>query len=102
MYSGLTINQNVSGVCRCGVILVVAKLLIKVSHFLYLAYTEENGRIPAIIATGMPKTGELVFFEVESRLHMDYLEKVTNDITEAVKHVYHQLNSIILQKREIR
>ncbi|CBY32963.1 unnamed protein product [Oikopleura dioica] len=38
-----------------------------------LAYSEESARIPTIVATGMPKTGEMVFFEVESRLHMDYL-----------------------------
>ena len=66
------------------------------------AYSEENGRMPTVVATGMPKTGELVFFEVESRLHLDYLDQITKDISEAVSHVYHQLNSIILQKREIR
>ena len=58
--------------------------------------------MPTVVATGMPKTGELVFFEVESRLHLDYLDQITKDISESVSHVYHQLNSIILQKREIR
>lgn len=40
--------------------------------YFYSAYSEETARIPTIVATGMPKTGEMVFFEVESRLHMDY------------------------------
>ena len=47
----------------------------------------------------MPKTGELVYFEVESRLHVDYLEKVTKDVGECIKRVHDQLDAIVLKKQ---
>jgi len=30
------------------------------------------------------------------------LEKITKDISEAIKNIYHQLNTIILQRRDVR
>ena len=56
--------------------------------------------MPTVIATGMPKTGEMVYFEVESRLHLDYLEKVTKDVSESIKRVHDQLDQIVLKKRK--
>jgi len=65
-----------------------------------LAYAEESGRVPTVVATGMPKTGEMVFFEVESRLHLDYLEKITKDVSEGIRHVHRQLEELILRKKD--
>jgi len=48
----------------------------------------------------MPKTGEMVFFEVESRLHLDYLEKITKDVSEGIRHVHRQLEELILRKKD--
>lgn len=64
-----------------------------------LAYAEESSRIPTVTATGMPKTGEMVFFEVESRLHLDYLENVTKDVSKSIKEVHDQLEELILKKK---
>ena len=64
------------------------------------AYAEESGRVPTVVATGMPKTGEMVFFEVESRLHLDYLEKITKDVSEGIRHVHRQLEELILRKKD--
>lgn len=47
----------------------------------------------------MPKTGEMVYFEVESRLHLDYLEKVTQDVSRSIKLVHDQLEELVLKKK---
>ena len=81
-------------------ILVSSTSSLKLKNNEWLAYAEESGRVPTVVATGMPKTGEMVFFEVESRLHLDYLEKITKDVSEGIRHVHTQLEELILRKKD--
>ena len=64
---GVAIKDNVAYS-----LLDLGRFLLRHFELIFEAYSEESARIPTIVATGMPKTGEMVFFEVESRLHMDY------------------------------
>ena len=72
---------------------------VKLKFNIVSAYAEENAKVPTVIATGMPKTGEMVYFEVESRLHLDYLEKVTQDVSRSIKLVHDQLEELVLKKK---
>ena len=58
-------------------------------------YLEESSAGPEIIVATLPKSDQIVFLEINGRLHEDHLSKVLDTATKGCKDVYNILDRTV-------
>ena len=58
-------------------------------------YLEESSAGPEIIVATLPKSDQIVFLEINGRLHEDHLSKVLDTATKGCKDVYNILGRTV-------
>lgn len=60
-----------------------------------LNYLEESSGGPRLTVATLPKSGKIVFLQMDSRLHQDHLEKVLDSAVQGCRKTYVILNDIV-------
>lgn len=60
-----------------------------------ISYLEESSGGPEVIVATLPKSEEIVFLEINSRLHEDNLSKVLDQAVKGCKHIHQVLDRVV-------